>query len=196
MHLEAAPDAELVAAALRRDESACVRLFRRHAPRVARALRVGFQLTPAEADDVMQESFIRAFKNLDQLRQPERFGMWVQVIARREGLATVIDRAHRGQTDAAIAAEASKVVEQAPPEDAALGIVRGLLSELEEGPERRIVHRFYVDGDCTVQQLADELGIAKGTVTSRLTRFRARIKRRLVALLTAAGADPLEEGNR
>ena len=176
--MEPAPDAELVAAALRRDESACVRLFRRHAPRVMRVLRIGFHLNAAEAEDVMQESFIRAFKNLDQLRDPERFGLWVQVIARREALANVVSRNQRQQTDVAVAAEAAKLVEQVPAEEPALQVVRNLLAELEDGPERRIVHRFYVDGDCTVQQLADELGLAKGTVTSRLTRFRARIKRR------------------
>ncbi len=188
--MEVEPDALLVAAALRRDEAACGRLFRRHAPRVMRVLRIGFHLNAAEAEDVMQESFIRAFKSLDQLRDPERFGLWVQVIARREALASVTSRAHRQQTDVAAAAEASKIVEQAPPEAPALGVVRALLAELEDGPERRIVHRFYIDGDCTVQQLADELGLAKGTITSRLTRFRARIKRRLAALLSAVDAEP------
>ncbi|MBS1153600.1 MAG: sigma-24 (FecI-like) [Myxococcaceae bacterium] len=155
-----------------------------------RVLRIGFHLNSAEAEDVMQESFIRAFRHLDQLREPARFGLWVQVIARREALASVQGRAHRQQVDLAAAAEAAKLVEQAPPEDPALQVVRGLLAQLEDGPERRIVHRFYVDGDCTVQQLADELGLAKGTITSRLTRFRARIKRRLVALMSAAQADP------
>ena len=159
-----------------------------------RALRAGFQLTPVEAEDVMQESFIRAFRNLDRLREPERFGPWVQVIARREALASVHGGAQRRLTDAALAAEAASVVEQAPPVDPALAVVRTLLDELGEGPERRIIHRFYVDGDCTVQQLADELGLAKGTITSRLTRFRARIKRRLVALLSAAQAPPKEGG--
>lgn len=188
--MEAAPDAELVAAALRREGQACVQLFRRHAPHVMRVLRVGFHLTPAEAEDVVQDSFIRAFRSLDQLRDPARFGLWVAVIARRLAVASAVSRAQREQVGAALAAEAAQVVEQVPPEDPALAVVRGLLAELEEGPERRIVHRFYVDGDCTVQQLADELGLAKGTVTSRLTRFRARIKRRLAALLAASGGDP------
>ena len=194
--MEAAPDAELVAAALRRDESACVQLFRRHAPRVMRVLRLGFHLGVAEAEDVMQESFIRAFRNLDQLRDPQRFGIWVQVIARREALASDASRKHREQTDGAVAAEAAGVVEQVPPEAPALQVVRALLQELEDGPEQRIVHRFYVDGDCTAQQLADELGLARGTVTSRLTRFRARIRRRLVALLAAAESDTLKKGDR
>ena len=160
-----------------------------------RVLRVGFHLSPAEAEDVMQESFIRAFRNLSQLREPERFGLWVQVIARREALASLHSRAHRQQADLALASEAALTVQELPLEDPALKVVRALILELEEGPERRIVHRFYVDGDCTVQQLADELGLAKGTVTSRLTRFRARIKRRLAALLSAAGADPHKEGD-
>lgn len=153
-----------------------------------RVLRMGFSLSAAEVEDVVQESFIRAFRHLDQLRDPARFGLWVQMIARREALASVGSQAARQHTDVALAAESALLVEQAPPEEPAVQIVRALLAELEEGPERKIVHRFYVDGDCTVQQLADELGLAKGTITSRLSRFRARIKRRLVARV--AGADP------
>lgn len=194
--LDGAPDADLVAAALLRDEAACVCLFRRHAPRVMRALRVGFQLSPAEAEDVMQESFVRGFRNLAQLRQPDRFGFWMMAIARSEALGSLQRGTHRRRTELAVAAEAATVVEQAAPEEPAVGVVRKLLHELEDGPERRLIHRFYVDGDCTVQQLADELGLAKGTVTSQLTRFRARIKRRLVALLAASGsiAEPSEGG--
>jgi RNA polymerase sigma-70 factor (ECF subfamily) len=188
--LEEAPDAELVAAALRRDESACVQLFRRHAARVMGTLRVGFHLTVAEAEDVMQDSFIRAFSHLGQLKEPARFGLWVQAIARREALAVRERGTARRERDAAAAAETAQTVELAIGEDPALGVVRALLDELAEGRERKIVHRFYVDGDCSVQQLADELGVAKGTVTSRLTRFRARIKRRLAALLAAQDTPP------
>ena len=194
--MEVGSDTELVDAALRRDEAAYVRLFRRHAPRVMRVLRVGFHLSSAEAEDVMQDSFIRAFRSLGQLRHPERFGLWVQVIARREALASIHTRTQLRQTDLAIAAEASAVVEQVGAEPHAIKLVHTLLSELEEGLERTIVYRFYVDGDCTAQQLADELGLAKGTVTSRLTRFRARIKRRLMALVVAAEAEPMKQGGR
>lgn len=186
--LEEAPDASLVAAALRRDDAACVQLFRRHAMRVMRTLRVGFHLTVAEAEDVMQQSFIRAFDNLDQLKEPARFGLWVQAIARREALADRSRSIKRLEREAV--AEAAHVVDEPIAEDPAVGVVRELLNELAEGRERTIVHRFYIDGDCSVQQLADELGLPKGTITSRLTRFRARIKRRLAALLAARELEP------
>lgn len=188
--MEEAPDAQLVAAALRRDEGATVQLFRRHAAKVLQVLRAGFHLTPTEAEDALQESFIRAFQHLAQLKEPARFGLWVQAIARRQALADLSRGATRRRLDAEALAEAAQVVEAPVAEEPALGVVRTLLAELEEGRERQIVHRFYVDGDCSVQQLADELGVAKGTVTSRLTRFRARIKRRLAALLAAEALEP------
>jgi RNA polymerase sigma-70 factor (ECF subfamily) len=188
--LEAAPDGHLVAAALRGDETAHVVLFRRHAGRLMATLRVGFHLTAAEAEDVMQETFIRAFENLGQLGHPDRFGLWIQAIARREALASARRGARRLERDGAAAAEASNVVELVVGEEPAHRVVRALFDELADGRERAIIQRFYVDGDCSVQQLADELGVAKGTVTSRLTRFRARIKRRLAALLAAEEAGP------
>jgi RNA polymerase sigma-70 factor (ECF subfamily) len=150
-----------------------------------RVVRVVFHLGPMEAEDVVQEAFVLAFKNLSQLRQPERFGWWIQAIARREAMGLAAGKAAQLRTESQLLAELAASVEPPPPEDPALQVVRGVLAELEEGPERRVVTRFYVDGDCTVQQIADELGLAKGTITSRLTRFRARIKRRLVALVAA-----------
>jgi RNA polymerase sigma-70 factor (ECF subfamily) len=161
---------------------------------VLHAVRAGFHLSTAVAEDVLQETFVRAFKHLEHLRDPQRFGLWVQVIGRREALAHVKGRSAREKADVELAREAADVVEQVVAEEPALAVVRALLSELEEGQERRIVHRFYVDGDCSAQQLADELGVARGTVTSRLTRFRARIKRRLAALVAAA-SEPQPKGS-
>ena len=36
----------------------------------------------AEAEDVVQEAFLRAFERLDSLREPEKFGAWLLTIAR------------------------------------------------------------------------------------------------------------------
>lgn len=75
--LVAAPsDDELVARALNGDEWAFEALYRRHVHRVtgvvAKLLRHG-----PDIEDVVQDTFVTAFEELADLREPERVGRWI-----------------------------------------------------------------------------------------------------------------------
>jgi RNA polymerase sigma-70 factor (ECF subfamily) len=75
-------DAACVAAALRGERRAEELLYRRHAPAViATATRLLGR--SAEAEDVVQDSFVTAFERLAQLAQPAAFRGWVVRIAVR-----------------------------------------------------------------------------------------------------------------
>ena len=73
-------EAELVAAARSGDRAAFQQLYRRYgrAVRCVVLARSGWQ----EAEDLMQDVFLRAWKRLDQLREVERFGPWLMQVAR------------------------------------------------------------------------------------------------------------------
>lgn len=77
---EAPGDAELVARALEGDRWAEEALYRRHVHRVttlvARLLRHG-----PDVEDVVQDAFIEAYRDLAQLRDPARVGAWIARIA-------------------------------------------------------------------------------------------------------------------
>lgn len=75
------PDATLVAGALAGDQRAFAVLFARHrgAVRTTVASRLRDR---SRIDDVVQETFLRAFVRLDALRDVERFRPWVLQIAR------------------------------------------------------------------------------------------------------------------
>lgn len=146
------------------------------------------ELGHIDGDDLVQETFVRAWKHLSTLRDPELFGPWVSTIARR-----IDQAARRGQRVAdealgRLAAElASQQVEpEARAESTAVVVVRELLSALPEGPERVTIVGFYLEGR-RVPELMAAQGCSKGTITARLTRFRARVKKRLAAKLLAAG---------
>jgi RNA polymerase sigma-70 factor (ECF subfamily) len=80
---EAVPtDAELVAETLAGDREAFGRLYDRYAALV-RAVVVGVASDHAMVQDLAQESFLRAYRNLARLRDPERFGAWLVGIARQ-----------------------------------------------------------------------------------------------------------------
>lgn len=72
-------DAGLVQLAQAGDGEAFAELFRRHYPAVvATCGRRGL----ADAEEVAQAAFVRAFERIDRCQGEARFGAWVQVIAR------------------------------------------------------------------------------------------------------------------
>ncbi len=189
-------EVQLVESARSGDEVACALLFRRHAPRLLVVLRASFDLSPEETDDVIQDTFINAFANLSRLKDPRRFGAWVLVIGRREGLLHAAAISRRAAHDTKYWQEISALVESPAVSevDRAVAVVRDLVQALPEGPEKDTVTRFYFEGECSTDELAKELGVAKGTVTSRLARFRARLKRRLAAILNRSESTSGEAG--
>ena len=72
-------DAALIAAWQRGDERAAAELVRRHAKSLARFL-AGAGGASGEIDDLVQESFIRAFRGLDRFRGQCRFRTWLFTI--------------------------------------------------------------------------------------------------------------------
>ncbi|HEX8373066.1 MAG TPA: sigma-70 family RNA polymerase sigma factor [Chthoniobacterales bacterium] len=75
------PDSETIAAALAGDRSAFEELIRANAMRVY-AVAFAVLQEREEAEDVAQETFLRAFRDRRQLREPERFVAWLSTIAR------------------------------------------------------------------------------------------------------------------
>jgi RNA polymerase sigma-70 factor, ECF subfamily len=70
-------DAELVEAARKGEAGAFGELARRHQKQVF-AVTLSLINDVAEAEDLTQESFIRAFRNLDLLADPGKFAAWVR----------------------------------------------------------------------------------------------------------------------
>jgi RNA polymerase sigma factor (sigma-70 family) len=69
-------DGDLVRLARDEDPVAFGLLVERHQP-VVRARAAGLGADPGDVDDIMQETFLRAFLALDRLRDPDRFAAWL-----------------------------------------------------------------------------------------------------------------------
>ena len=77
-------DADLVGKALAGNREAFAGLYDRYA-RLVRAVVYGVALDWPMVQDMTQECFLRAYKNLDRLREADRFGRWMVGIARQVG---------------------------------------------------------------------------------------------------------------
>lgn len=84
---------DLVRAAREGDAGAWDALVDRFGSRV-RAVARSYRLSPADADDVFQVTWLRLVANLDRIREPERVGAWLVTTAAHECLR-VLRRAGR-----------------------------------------------------------------------------------------------------
>lgn len=176
-------DAELVAACRTGDEDAWAQLVRRHARYVSAILRGGYRLGDADAEEVFQEVYERAYTRLESLRDPAALRPWLAQLARR----AAVDRLRRNaredvsdevadRADAAAAAELERL-------ELAL-TVRAALAELPEHC-REIVDRFFAC-DESYHVIGAALGIPAGTIASRISRCLAKLRAQLGGRNSAA----------
>ncbi|MDQ3262375.1 MAG: sigma-70 family RNA polymerase sigma factor [Myxococcota bacterium] len=175
--------------AARGDEGAYRELYGAFAPPVRRLLGTFASLSAADAEDALQETFVRAFRSLSALKDPAGFSGWLMAIARNRALSRLDRSRSRQAAEAQLEAELSGQVVPAFPEALRLErdaqVVRELISELPEGPERRTVELFYLEGELSAREIAEQLGVGKSAVTMRLERFRTKVKRELLRRVLA-----------
>ncbi len=179
-------DARLVARAAAGDARAFRALYDRWRPAVFRLARAFGDLDADDMDDVVQETFVRAFGALAGLVDPARFGPWILTIARNRALS----RLARGKASAVLSEEMAREAEALggeaatlpdPGQRAEVEVVRRVIAELPEGPEKETVRLFYVEGKLSAREIAARLGVGKSAITMRLERFRAKVKRRVLS---------------
>lgn len=175
-----------MADALSGDAAAHRALYDRHRRGAWRVARSFADLDADEVDDVVQESFVRAFRSLASLKEPGRFGPWLLTIARNRALSCLARRRAGADLGEELARELEASSDQAvelpdPDAGAELDVVRRVIAELPEGPEKETVHLFYVEGALSAREIAERLGVGKSAITMRLERFRAKVKRRVLA---------------
>lgn len=191
---EEAEDAVLVARSLAGDGAAHRSLYDRYRPAAWRVARSFADFDADDVEDVIQEAFVRAFRSLGNLKDSNRFGPWLLTIARNRALSRLAR--HRAGADLAEElsweAAVASTEEVGPPDPEAgaeVEVVRRLIADLPEGPEKQTVHLFYVEGRLSAREIADQLGVGKSAITMRLERFRAKVKRRLLAEVAGLRGD-------
>jgi RNA polymerase sigma-70 factor (ECF subfamily) len=180
------PDPALVARAAAGEHAAHRALYDACRPDVFRVARGFAGLDADDVEDVVQETFVRAFRHVTRLEHHGRFLPWLLTIARNRALTRLARRKLEASTAAEFGreAEAHLVCETETPDpeaDLELDVVRRVIASLPEGAEKETVQLFYVEGKLSAREIADRLGVGKSAITMRLERFRAKVKKRILA---------------
>ena len=155
----------LARAAGRGDDAALAMFVRQTHPDVWRFC--AHLVDPAVADDLTQDTYVRACRSLRTLRDESGIRTWLLILARRT-CAAEIDRRVR-QREIALRVRSTAPVEYAP-DHGGESDVRVLISQL--APERR--HAFVLTQlvGCDYAEAAEICGVPLGTIRSRVARAR------------------------
>lgn len=183
-------DISLVAECLAGNQLSFQLLVERYQERMFGLVR-HYTKSPVEIEDVVQDTFLKAYTRLSSFQQQSSFYTWLCRIAintaldflKRHGRSPV-RAVEDPELDVGLRGRPSSSATPAP--DARMEreeiqrLTQSVLAELPEIFRTVLVLREFED--LSYQEMADVLGISIGTIESRLFRARARFKDKLLQM--------------
>ena len=173
-----AEDSALVERARQGDEDAYAELVTRYQ---ALAARTAYVITGSDADaeEAAQEGFVKAFYALDRFREGAPFRPWLLRIVANEAINRRKAAGRRLTVGLSVALDRPSSDTALSPEGAALAterreLVLAALRLMREEDRLVIAYRFFFD--LSEAEMATALGVARGTVKSRLSRALGRLR--------------------
>ena len=167
-------DRELIQAVFAGEKAAYEKLYDRYAPLV-RAICYDTTRNLADAQDLAQDVFMRAYEKLGRLRDPDRFGKWIVGIARLR--CREWRRQRLRSQNKKIGLNDAQTVAPDPPNDSRIEQLRKMMMVLPE-KERLALHAFYLQG-----KSADNARRIMGLSRSGFYRVLERARKRLEQLM-------------
>jgi RNA polymerase sigma-70 factor, ECF subfamily len=183
-------DAELVARTLAGEREAFGQLYDRYA-RIVAAVSAGVSGDWPAVDDMVQECFLRAYRNLARLREPASFGAWVTGTARqvgRERRRTLRRDRHKYLEASAMETEASPAAKIDFQTREQIHLVMQRVAMLGE-QERVAIHAHFLDQQ-NARQTAQLLGMSRSGFYALLQRAIARLATKSGSREGEAPAEP------
>ena len=177
---EARDDAALILAVRERDDrGAFAELVRRHQARVRLVLLRMTRGDAALADDLAQETFVLAWRNLRHFRFEARFSTWLYRIA-FNAWQSEARRKREVLLDADVELESVSIDDRAAdlPDIVSRMDLERAMQALSDGERAAIAACYYAD--LTHEEAAQALGIPVGTVKTHVLRGKAKLRARLM----------------
>src|SRR4051794_29170383 len=167
-------DGELVARCRAGDQQAWADLVERFSRYVYAISVQAFRLPEADAEDVFQEVFARAYQHLDKLRDDSAVRPWLAQLTRR----LCIDRLRATARELPVADE--ELIGGSEETLALLDDALTVHDALEQTPEhcREILDRFFAQ-DESYKTIGEALDLPSGTIASRISRCLTRLREHL-----------------
>ena len=186
-----AKDNTLISRAQTGDEGAFTELMRAYYAFVY-GIVIRIVKNPNDAEEIVQDSFLNAYRGLAQLEDTDKFKGWLAKIARNRSLNWL-----REQKIDAVSIDEVEYPTLQMPESPDEGLIRdeqrelirramGTLSETD----REIVRSYYLDG-ASYDELIRTHGLSYKAISFRLARAKQKLAKRLGHLLTGVFVFPV-----
>ena len=176
-------DAQLIQRVLNGDDTAFSALVKKHQKPVhALAWRKTGDFHVAE--EITQDTFLKAYQNLSTLKEPQKFAGWLYVIAanyckmwlRKKRLSTQsLEATSSAELEKATYSRYVIAENEGTAAEAQREVVKKLLAKLQES-ERTVITLYYLGG-MTYEEISRFLGVSVGTIKTRIYRARQRLKK-------------------
>jgi len=166
---------QLIKACMRGDSAAQRELYERYAPKMM-GVCMRYARDEAEAEDILQESFIKIFQHIKKYNFQGSWEGWL----RRIVINTAIDHLRRQKhTQYQLSIEQDQVKEVAASEvdQLELEYLYQIIQELPAG--YRLVFNLYAIEGYAHKEIAEQLSISESTSRSQYTRARAILMQRI-----------------
>ena len=171
-------DTQLVERSRHGDADAYAELVTRYQ---AVAARTAYVITGSDADaeEAAQEGFVKAYYALDRFRAGAPFRPWLLRIVANEAINRRKAAGRRPTVPLSVATDRPSADTALSPEGAALAgerrsIVLEALRKMRDEDRLVIAYRYFFD--LSESEMAEALGVARGTVKSRLSRAIGRLR--------------------
>ena len=188
--------AELINSAINKDNNAYTELYRRTYDDVYREIFV-YVKNKDKIEDLVSETYIQAFRRLEQLNKPSSFLPWIRTIGRNKAIDVLrkknpkvsidsFDVLNEGCDEKGLRFEEKFADKNAkiPLDEIDKRETHRLMEEiLDSIPEEQscVVKMFYYD-EMSIREIAEILGCSENTVKSRLSYGRNKIQQEVLAL--------------
>ena len=180
---------ELIDRARNNDQAAITELYNKTYSNVYYTVKALIKDEDA-ALDILQDSYIKAFKSLDQLKEPEKFKAWVKQIAHNRSIdylrktkPLLFSEMESTDSDTPLEFEdtnTDNLPEAVIDRDETSRLIREILNDLPD-EQRAVISMFYYE-QLSVKEIANELGVSENTVKSRLNYGRKKIETKVLDL--------------
>ena len=197
---EAAPfdEGALVARAKAGDDGAFSELVEHYERRIFRLAKHITQ-SDEDAEDVLQESFLKAYEKLDTFQGNSKFYTWLVRIAVNEALMKLRKRKsdksvsldEQLDTGEDTVAREVAVWDDTPEQRYSQEELKGILDQAVEGlePIYKVVFQLRDVDELSTEETAEALGISIPAVKSRLLRARLQLREKLTKFFQRKGDD-------
>src|SRR5438067_8537695 len=191
-------DEEVVARVIAGETALFEIIMRRHNQRLYRVARAVLK-NDSEAEDVMQDAYVRAFRNLSQFEGRAKFSTWLTRIAVHEALSRKQRRRDIQELDSMVEGQKDQMPEmrskEMTPEEGLAGReIRGVLeSAIHNLPEKyRTVFVLREVEEMTTNEAAESLDLTEENVKIRLHRAKALLRKELFSQVGGSARDVLQ----